>query len=561
MSAVLAIPLSLLRTSPAYLLKRVGDDLIANQDISVLKYLPWLIIGIYLVNFVVRFFHYYLLRVVIGRVNQRIKNELFERVVGLSPDYFTSQSTGTLISRVGTDPMYVDGGLACINIIIREPITFVFLFAYALHLNWRMTCVTVIVFPPLLWVFSRTGKNLKRYISRLTEENARIFSTLQETFTGIRMVKTFGLEKYSRKKFREKSERFTQTYLKISVLEEAAHPMVELLIAILMAIMVYFGGRQIAHKWMTPGGLLAFFATFALMMDRLRNVNEVNLKLHQASAACARIFELFDWKSNLHEAANPIPIRKFEKSLKLENVSFAYPDTPGRDVLKNVSFELPRGSIVALAGASGAGKSSLVSLIPRIFDVTQGKITIDGHDIREFALDDLRKLIAVVSQDVFLFNDTIEENIRCGRLGATREEIREAARRAHALDFIEALPEGFKSVIGDRGQKLSGGERQRLSIARAFLREAPILVLDEATSSLDTKSERAVQEALDELMTNRTTLIIAHRLSTIRHADMILVLKEGEVVERGKHEQLLASGGEYSRFHFSHADPSPGGQP
>jgi subfamily B ATP-binding cassette protein MsbA len=447
------------------------------------------------------------------------------------------------------DPTYIDIGLSCINVVIREPITFLVLFGYALKLNWRLTLITLIVFPPLAWVFSMTGKYLKRKIARLTEENARIYSTLQESFTGIRTIKTFRLEKYVRKQFRAKTERYSQVALKIAAVEEAAHPLVEQLFAILMAILVYFGGRQIVHHWMSPGDLLAFFAVFALLTTPLRNLNEVNLKLGQAAGACERVFELFDWKPRMHEAEKPAPLKRFEREIRFDDVSFAYPDAPERPVLKRASFAVERGRVLALAGRSGAGKSSLVSLLPRIFDVTNGRILIDGQDIREVAVEDLRKLIAVVSQDVFLFNDTIEENIRCGRLGATREEIREAARRAHALEFIESLPDGMDTVIGDRGQKLSGGERQRLSIARAFLREAPILILDEATSSLDSKSERAVQEALDQLMVNRTSIIIAHRLSTIRHADTILVLKDGEIVERGTHDQLIGSGGEYAHFH------------
>ncbi len=551
-AALLAIPLALLRAGPVPLIKYLIDDLLIHRDESKLLFFPLAFIALYAVNFVVRFFHYYFLRIVVARVNQKLKNELYDHLMGLSADYFSAQSTGTLISRVASDPQYVDGGVACVNVVIREPLTFLFLLGYAFHLNWRLTLLTFLVFPPLAWVFSITGKNLRRYMRRMTEENAKIYSTLQESFTGIRIVQVFGLEGFLREKFRERSEGVTGHQLKSAAMEEASHPMVELLTSFVIAAILYFGGSQVLRGQMTSGDLLAFFAAFAMMMNPVRMLNDVNIKLNHAIAACDRIFEIFDWKSRLPVAATPIERTSLEQSISLEQVRFFYPDAPEREVLRGVSFEVKKGATVALVGASGAGKSSLVNLLPRVFDVTAGAIKVDGHDLREFSLSSLRQLIAVVSQDVFLFNDSITENIRCGRLDATDAEILEAARKAHALEFIEKLPDGFATVIGDRGQKLSGGERQRLSIARAFLRHSPILILDEATSSLDSASERAVQRALEELMRGKTTIVIAHRLSTIRHADEIIVLKEGLIVESGRHSELLEKEGEYAHF-YRHA--------
>lgn len=556
LAAVLAIPLAALRAAPAPMVKYLFDEILIQKDQRELLLFPVIFIGLYVVNFVVRFVHYYALRVVVARVNQRIKNDLYEHLLGLSADHFTAQSTGSLISRVGSDTQQIDGGLATINVIIREPTTFLMLFGYTLYLNWRLTLVTILILPPLAWVFGATGRNLKRYINRMSEENAKLFSTLQESFSGIRVVKMFRLEKYVRKKFREQSDTWTGFLLKTAKLEEAAHPAVELLTAFAIAAVIYYGGSQVISGEMKQGELLAFFAAFGMMMQPLRMMNDVSMKLHAAAAACARIFEVFDWRSRLHESDHPRSLKIFEREVEFKAVNFYYPDAPDRQILKDVTFKVPRGGIIALAGPSGSGKSSLVNLLPRVFDVTGGQILIDGQDIRELKLDDLRKQIAVVTQDVFLFNDTIEENIRCGRLSASADEIREAADRAHATDFINKLPDGFKTIIGDRGQKLSGGEKQRLSIARAFLREAPILILDEATSSLDNASERAVQSALDELMKDRTTIMIAHRLSTIRHADEILVIRDGTIIERGTHEQLVGRGGDYSKLHALGQDPA-----
>ena len=554
-SLALAIPLSAIRTAPAPMVQKLVDNLKPGNDASLLWQFSALFIGLYLVNFVIRFLHYYFMRIVVVRTNQALKNDLFGHLMGLSADYFTSQSTGSLISRVANDTQMVDNGLASLNVLIREPITFLFLFGYALHLNWRLTLFLFLIFPPLAWVFRITGRNLKRYISKITEESARIYSTLQESFTGVRIVQSYRLENYVQKRFLGQTGEFTRILLKTSALEEASHPMVELITAFAIALVIHYGGSQVLAGQMTSGELFAFFLAFGLMMHPIRLLNDVSMKLHTASAACERIFQVFDWKTRLTESPDPKPISELHDRIRLMDVRFAYPDAAEREVLRGVSFDIPKGQAVALVGASGAGKSSLVSLLPRVFDVTAGSITLDGQDIRDLKLSDLRGMMAVVSQDIFLFNDTVAENIRCGNLDASFEEIREAALRAHALEFIERLSDGFETRIGDRGQKLSGGEKQRLSIARAFLRKAPILILDEATSALDNRSEKAVQEALEELMRGRTTLVIAHRLSTIQNADRILVIKNGQVVESGRHDELLALSGEYARFHSGAESP------
>lgn len=549
LSALLAIPLSLLRLGPAPLIRYLFDHLLIEKNPSKLILFPFILIGLYGLNFIVRFAHYYLLRIVIIRVNQKLKNRLFNHLLGLSADYFTHQSTGTLISRISSDPNYIDIGLSCINVIVREPLTLLFLFIYAMKINWRLTLMTLLIAPVIAWIFANTGKNLKRYLSQMTTVNAQLYSMLQESFVGIRMIKIFGLEGYIYTKFHKKTEHFSKLLLKTSLIEEAAHPMIELLTAIALSPIIYYGGLQVIHAQLTPGELFSFFAAFGMMMNPIRMMNDINMKIHQASAACERVFEVFDWKSNLTEVENPLPLKKLKNEIQFEKVSFAYPDAPKRFVLKEINFTIPKGNCVAIVGTSGSGKSSLVNLTTRLFDVTSGCISIDGQDIRSLQLQDLRQMITVVSQDIFLFDDTIEENIRCGKLLATYDEIQKAAEKAHALEFINHIPNGFKTQVGERGLKLSGGERQRISIARAFLSEAPILILDEATSSLDKGSEKIIQAALEELMKDKTTLIIAHRLSTIRQANQIIVLKEGKIIEQGQHHELLEKRGEYARFY------------
>jgi subfamily B ATP-binding cassette protein MsbA len=452
------------------------------------------------------------------------------------------------MARIGNDPVYVDEAVQSSTGLLREPITFLLLFGYCLSLNWKLTFIAIAVLPPLGLIFSASGKNLKKYIKRLNEETAEIFSALQEAFSGIRMVKLYALEGTLIHRFHARTSDFSKFLLKLAAVQELSPPIVELITSFAIAGVLGYGGYLVLEGQLSPGDLLSFFAAFAMMINPLRVLNDINNKLQAGAAACERIFQVFTWHPSIQEKPHAADLLGFTNELQFENVHFAYPDAPERPILQGISFVAKRGQTLALVGESGAGKSSLINLIPRVFDIQKGCIRIDGTDIRDAKISHLRELVAVVSQDVFLFNDTVAENIRMGSLTATRAEIEEAARRAHAHEFISRLPDGFETRIGDRGQKLSGGERQRLSIARAFLRKSPILILDEATSALDNASEKAVQRALEELMKDRTTLLIAHRLSTVRSAHEILVLSKGHIIERGNHDSLVAQNGEYARL-------------
>lgn len=548
-AALLALPLAALRVSPVPLIKYLVDDLLVTKDSRKLYLFPALIIGIFLVNFVIRFFHYYLLRYATVRIGQNLKNDLFTHMMGLSSDYFGSNSVGSLISRVSHDPNYLDVGLQSINVFLREPVTFIFLVGYAFTLNWKLTLLTLTIFPLLAWVFRASAKHFKRYVSGMTQEHGKIVSSLQESFSGFRIIQLFSLNRYVEEKFKKTTSDFATYALKSAKLEEISHPMIELVTSFAIALLIYRGGSAVIGGEMTSGDLMAFFAAFALMIDPIRKLNDVNIKFNQASSAVDRVFEVFSWKTRLQEKPGAPELDSFRDSIEFKDVVFSYPDAPERDVLNGVSFKVQKGRVVALVGPSGSGKSSLVNLLPRVFDPNSGQILIDGKDIRDYGLLSLRNQVSVVSQDVFLFNDTILENIRCGKRDATDVEIMEAAKRANALDFIGSLPGKMNTVVGDRGMKLSGGERQRISIARAFLRHSPILILDEATSNLDNASERLVQQSIYDLMKDRTTLMIAHRLSTVQRCDEILVLKEGRVLERGTHDRLLEGKGEYFFLH------------
>jgi subfamily B ATP-binding cassette protein MsbA len=547
-SLVMAIPLSILRTGPIPLIKYLVDEILVKKDASKLVYIPFAIIGLYLINLVVRFLHYYSVRIAVVNTNQRVREHLYSHLVNLSADYFSDKKAGVLLSRITADPANLDSGISSLNVLIREPVMFVALLGYALYTNWRLTVLTFSIIPAIAFVFGKSGKYIKKKITEYQEQNGESYSVVQEAISGIRVIHLFNLEGTILEKYKKQLSEITMLLLKISKMEELAGPVIELVTSFAIALILYFGGRSVLKGEMTSGDLIGFFTAFGMMINPIRQVSDINSKLHSAAAAMERIDEFLRWKPRVSTALNASPIHSISKGLEFKNIGFAYPDSPERAVISNVSFSLPLGKTVALVGQSGSGKSSIVQLLTRLYDVTSGSIEIDGVDLRQLDLKDWRNQVAVVSQDVFLFHDTIYQNILMGRPNATREEVMEAAKQAYAYDFVSKLPLGFETMVGDRGMKLSGGERQRISIARAFLKNSQCLILDEATSNLDNESEKIVQQTLEKLMEHRTTLVIAHRLSTIQNADSIIVMKQGKIQETGTYSELVQKGGEFQRL-------------
>ncbi|MBU6155039.1 MAG: ABC transporter ATP-binding protein/permease [Bdellovibrionales bacterium] len=547
-SLFMAIPLSALRSGPIPLVKYLVDDILVKKDPDKLLLFPLGFIGLYFLNLFVRFTHYYSVRIAVIRTNQAVREKLHQHLLSLSSDFFSEKKAGELISRVNADPIHLDQGISSINVLIREPITFLALFGYALYSNWKLTILTLTIVPALGFIFGKSGKFIKSRILEYHSKNAENFGIVQETIGGIRVLQLFNLQNSRISKFNKQMNQITRLLLRISRTEELASPLIELVTSFAIALILFFGGQAVLRGEMTSGDLLAFFASFGLMINPIRQLTDINSKLHAAAAAMDRINDFLSWTPKIRSPENALKTTAIREGIEFKEVSFHYPDAPERKVLDSVSFPLPLGTTVALVGQSGSGKSSVVQLLTRMYDVSSGEILVDGQDIRKLDLVSWRNLVSVVSQDVFLFHDSIYENILMGRPEATRDEVVAAAKKAYALDFIQRLPEGFDTLVGDRGVKLSGGERQRISIARAFLKNSPCLILDEATSNLDNESEKIVQQSLESLMEHRTTLMIAHRLSTIRNADQIIVLKQGKILETGTYSSLIKNGGEFQRL-------------
>jgi subfamily B ATP-binding cassette protein MsbA len=532
----------------AFLVKTILDQVLPKgQDVGVVAAA---VVALYFAKGVGGYFSDFLMEDVGQRVVRDLRDQLYGHILGQSAGFFARHTTGQLLSRVSNDVAQVQRAVSeTAGDLLQESLALVGYAIVLIYLDARLALVCMTGAPLVVYPLIRLGQRIRRTARRSQEAIEMMSHVAAETFSAHRIVKAFGAEEREGARFRAVVQQLYRTNMRVVRALSVMPPSMEFLGGVGMALALWYGSAQISSGRLTPGAFTSFMAALLLMYAPAKKLSRVNANLQQTIAASERIFEMLDTHTEVAESPSAQPLPPFASQIEFRDVSFAYEDAHPRTTLRNVSFTVPAGRMVAIVGRSGAGKTTLVNLIPRFFDVSSGGIYVDGRDLRDVRLKSLRAQIGMVTQETVLFDDTIANNIAYGSLTAKPAEIEAVARSAHAHEFITAAPRGYDTHIGERGQKLSGGQRQRLAIARALLKNAPILILDEATSSLDTESEALVQDALATLMLNRTSFVIAHRLSTIMRADAIIVLERGRIVEIGQHDELLTRGGIYASLY------------
>jgi subfamily B ATP-binding cassette protein MsbA len=531
-----------------FFIRYILDEVFSGKNTQFLYLLPGVLIIFAVIRGAADFGQSFLMAKVGHTIVRDLRTDVDRAILRLEPAYFIATASGNLLARITSDVLLVKTLLTeSLAAIIRDSIRVVVLLAAAVYLDPLLAAIAFIVFPIGVVPVYRFGRRMRKLSKRAQESIGSLSSLMHESILGNRVVKIFGREEDEARKFARENERVNQTLIKSEKVRAATGPINELLATLVISGVILYGGYSVVNDLRSQGEFLAFLASVFLLYDPFKKLSRVNNVVQQGIAGAERIFEILDRKPSVTDPENPETLPQ-SNEIVFEQVSFAYPNSE-QQALSSISLRIPEGKKFAFVGFSGAGKSTLVDLLPRFIDPEIGRVLIGNVDIRKVRLDDLRGRIAMVGQHTFLFNDTIFKNIAYGSETAGSEEVMRAAKAAYAYDFIMQLPAGFDTIIGEDGYTLSGGERQRIAIARAILKDAPILVLDEATASLDNRSEREVQAALEALERNRTSLIIAHRLSTIREADCIVVMREGKVAEMGTHKELLGRGGEYSRLH------------